>query len=97
MATVASVFVPSAVEKFRDIKNTMIALQNAAAALRAEFLSLGGNDMDGLSAFDFGNYTFTLAQFQAAMLDLATAHNAVALSTIYSLLAFDDVTKIAVG
>jgi hypothetical protein len=95
--TKAQSFVPSAVEKARQIKNQMIQLQSSAAALRAEYLSLGGEAMDGLDTFDFTAYPFTIEEFKAAMTDVGVAHNAVALTTIYSSLAFDDVTKIAVG
>ena len=96
--TQAQQFVPPAVEKMRSIKNRLIALQSEAAALKGEFTSLGGANMTGYSDPTLWEaYPFTVADFTAAMTDLATAHSGIALNTIYSANGYDDATKIAVG
>jgi hypothetical protein len=98
MATQAQLFVPTAVEKMRSIKRQLIALQSDAAALKGEFTSLGGNAMTGYGDAElWANYPFTAAEFTAAMNDLTTAHNAIALSTIYSVGGYNTATKIAIG
>ena len=91
--TSAQQFVPPAVEQMRIIKKQLIALQSAAASLKAEFTSLGGNTMPGYDIPElWAAYPFT-----AAMNDLSTAHNAIALSTIYSMGGYNTATKIAIG
>ena len=96
--TSAQQFVPPAVEQMRAIKRQLIALQSAAASLKAEFTSLGGNAMPGYDIPElWAAYPFTAVEFTAAMNDLSTAHNAIALSTIYSMGGYNTATKIAVG
>jgi hypothetical protein len=109
--TQAQIFVPTAVEKMRTIKNRLIALQSEAAALKGEFTSLGGSAMSGYtrdavlypdpandpSVALWANYPFVATDFTAAMNDLSTAHNAIALSTIYSVGGYNTATKIAIG
>ncbi len=97
MSTKAQLFIPNAIERARDIKHQMIILQSKAISLQSEWADLGASAMSGYAEFDFDGYGTSGSDFSAAMIDLATTHNAVALATIHSGGAYKKVTNLGIG
>jgi hypothetical protein len=96
--TKAQLFVPQAIEnRALAIKHLMVQLAQEAEALRFDYLACGGDTMDGLAAYDFGQYALTLTEFQEGMLDLATTHNSISLSGLISGGGFAKVLKLTSG
>ena len=93
-----SVFVPKAIATCQEIRQLMIQIETKARVLRADYVQGGGDNMPGLAEVDWANnYNITFVQFKAGMLDIAAAHNAINLSTLFTAGGFDDVTIVAGG
>jgi hypothetical protein len=95
--TAAEAFVPSAVQKARNIRSLMVQLESAASALKAEWNAVGGAAMTGYDTLDWSAYPFLKQDFTDGINDLTTAHNAIALSTITSVGGYSKVVKLATG
>lgn len=96
--TKAELFTPQAIERAVIIKRLLQQIQDQAAALRADYVACGGDAMAGQDIYNFADlYAITRTEFQEAMLDLVTTHNAVGLSTIMSGNAYNKVMKLANG
>jgi hypothetical protein len=95
--TKAAIFVPHALQECAQIRQQMADLQAHAAMLNARYQMLGGDNMDGLSTFDFSAYGLTTQEFKDGMNDLVTAHNAVPLSNLVGVGSYVKVLKLSEG